>query len=79
MMAAATATLLDKLVAPKDRNPIGMLTNLVFGYLSELCHLPFTISMELVSMRMQTDSGFDYTLQIMRNSVHALLIGVRNV
>ena len=49
-------TMLAQMVAPKDGKPIGTLTNLGIGYLSELCHLPVTMPMELVGTRMQTGS-----------------------
>ncbi|KAI9914150.1 hypothetical protein PsorP6_005752 [Peronosclerospora sorghi] len=68
-------TLLARLVAPKDGKPIGTLTNLGIGYLSELCHLPLTMPMELVSTRMQTDSESGNILQIMRSIVKESGVG----
>ncbi|KAI9905642.1 hypothetical protein PsorP6_013748 [Peronosclerospora sorghi] len=53
-----------------DGKPIGTLTNLGIGYLSELYHLPLTIPMELVSTRIQTDSESDKFFQIMRSIVN---------
>ncbi|CAH0484884.1 unnamed protein product [Peronospora farinosa] len=49
-------TMLAQMATPKDGKPIGTLTDLGIGYLSELCHLPVTMPMELVGTRMQTGS-----------------------
>jgi hypothetical protein len=62
-------TMLAQMVAPKDGQPIGTLTDLGIGYLSELCHLPVTMPMELVGTRMQTGSESGSILQILRSIV----------
>ncbi|CAI5731914.1 unnamed protein product [Hyaloperonospora brassicae] len=49
-----TYTLLAQLVTPKSGQPIGPFTDLCIGYVSELCHLPLTMPMELVGIRLQT-------------------------
>uniref|UniRef100_A0AAV1T6E4 Mitochondrial carrier protein n=1 Tax=Peronospora matthiolae TaxID=2874970 RepID=A0AAV1T6E4_9STRA len=49
-----TYTMLAQLVSPPNGKPVGPFTDLSIGYLSELCHLPITMPMELVGTRMQT-------------------------
>ncbi|GMF64614.1 unnamed protein product [Phytophthora lilii] len=68
-------TMLAQMVAPKDGKPIGTLTDLGIGYLSELCHLPITMPMELVGTRMQTGSEAGSILQILRNIVKESGVG----
>ena len=46
--------MLAQLVSPQNGKPISPFTDLSIGYLSELCHLPITMPMELVGTRMQT-------------------------
>ncbi|KAL4115401.1 hypothetical protein PRIC2_013563 [Phytophthora ramorum] len=62
-------TMLAQMVAPKDGKPIGTLTDLGIGYLSELLHLPITMPMELVGTRMQTSSESGGILQILRSII----------
>ncbi|KAG7384897.1 ADP/ATP carrier protein [Phytophthora pseudosyringae] len=62
-------TMLAQMVAPKDGKPIGTITDLGIGYLSELLHLPITMPMELVGTRMQTGSESGSILQILRSIV----------
>ncbi|ETI47216.1 hypothetical protein L914_08238 [Phytophthora nicotianae] len=68
-------TMLAQMVAPKDGKPIGTITDLGIGYLSELCHLPITMPMELVGTRMQTGSESGSILQILRSIVKESGIG----
>ncbi|KAG6617326.1 Mitochondrial Carrier (MC) Family [Phytophthora cinnamomi] len=68
-------TMLAQMVAPKDGRPIGTLTDLGIGYLSELCHLPVTMPMELVGTRMQTGSESGGILQILRSIVKESGVG----
>ncbi|KAI9914472.1 hypothetical protein PsorP6_007396 [Peronosclerospora sorghi] len=49
--------LLARFVALKGGNPTATLTNLGIGYLSELCHLPHTIAMELIMRYIVKESG----------------------
>ncbi|EEY56593.1 Mitochondrial Carrier (MC) Family [Phytophthora infestans T30-4] len=68
-------TMLAQMVAPKDGKPIGTIIDLGIGYLSELCHLPITMPMELVGTRMQTGSESGSILQILRSIVKESGIG----
>lgn len=69
-------TMLAQMVAPKGGKPIGTLTDLGIGYLSELCHLPITMPMELVGTRMQTGSGSGGSiLHVLRSIVKESGIG----
>ncbi|CAH0518907.1 unnamed protein product [Peronospora belbahrii] len=68
-------TMLAHMVAPKDGKPIGTLTDLGIGYLSELCHLPITMPMELVGTRMQTGIESGSMLQILRSLIKKSGVG----
>ncbi|KAG6968781.1 hypothetical protein JG688_00005636 [Phytophthora aleatoria] len=68
-------TMLAQIVAPKDGKPIGTITDLGIGYLSELFHLPITMPMELVGTRMQTGSESGSILQILRSIVKESGVG----
>ncbi|KAL3663031.1 hypothetical protein V7S43_011972 [Phytophthora oleae] len=68
-------TMLAQMVAPKDGKPIGTITDLGIGYLSELCHLPITMPMELVGTRMQTGSESGSILEILRSIVKESGVG----
>ncbi|CAI5741451.1 unnamed protein product [Peronospora destructor] len=68
-------TMLAQMVAPKDGKPIGTLTDLGIGYLSELCHLPVTMPMELVGTRMQTGSESGSILRILRSIIKESGVG----
>ncbi|KAG7399035.1 ADP/ATP carrier protein [Phytophthora boehmeriae] len=68
-------TMLAQMVAPKDGKPIGTLTDLAIGYVSELCHLPVTMPMELVGTRLQTSSESGGVLQILRSIVKESGVG----
>ncbi|KAF1792600.1 Mitochondrial carrier domain [Phytophthora cactorum] len=68
-------TMLAQIVAPKDGKPIGTITDLGIGYLSELFHLPITMPMELVGTRMQTSSESGSILQIIRSIVKESGVG----
>ncbi|KAG3118501.1 hypothetical protein PI124_g3307 [Phytophthora idaei] len=68
-------TMLAQIVAPKDGKPIGTMTDLGIGYLSELFHLPITMPMELVGTRMQTGSESGSILQILRSIVKESGVG----
>ncbi|KAE8967918.1 hypothetical protein PR001_g27856 [Phytophthora rubi] len=68
-------TMLAQMVAPKDGQPISTLTDLGIGYLSEMCHLPITMPMELVGTRMQTGSGGGSIIQILRSIVRESGVG----
>ncbi|POM72035.1 Mitochondrial Carrier (MC) Family [Phytophthora palmivora] len=67
--------MLAQMVAPTDGKPIGTMTDLGIGYLSELCHLPITMPMELVGTRMQTGSESGSILQILRSIVKESGVG----
>ncbi|TDH68158.1 hypothetical protein CCR75_004096 [Bremia lactucae] len=62
-------TMLAQWAAPKDGKPIGTFTDMSIGYLSELCHLPITMPMELVGTRMQTDSNSGCIVDIVSSIV----------
>ncbi|RQM14360.1 hypothetical protein DD237_005886 [Peronospora effusa] len=68
-------TMLAQMATPKDGKPIGTLTDLGIGYLSELCHLPVTMPMELVGTRMQTGSESGSILQILRSIIKESGVG----
>ncbi|KAF4322862.1 hypothetical protein BBO99_00002395 [Phytophthora kernoviae] len=68
-------TMLAQMVAPRDGKPIGTLTDLAIGYMSELCHLPVTMPMELVGTRLQTSSESGGVLQILRTIVRESGVG----
>lgn len=62
-------TMLAQMVAPRDGKPIGTLTDLAIGYVSELLHLPITMPMELVGTRLQTSAESGSVLQMLRQIV----------
>ncbi|RLN61825.1 hypothetical protein BBJ28_00022895 [Nothophytophthora sp. Chile5] len=62
-------TMLAQMVAPSDGKPIGTLTDLAIGYVSELCHIPITLPMELVGTRLQTSSESGGVFQIIRTII----------
>ncbi|KAL7692252.1 putative mitochondrial carrier domain protein [Plasmopara halstedii] len=59
-------TMLAHKVLPKNGKPQSTITNLGIGYLSELCHLPITMPMQLVGTRIQTGSDPSSILGIIR-------------
>lgn len=61
-----TYTMLAHKVAPRDGKPVGTVTDLGIGYLSELCHLPITMPMELVGTRLQNGLKSSSVFQVIR-------------